>query len=117
MAIVNITTINDADFYRSFIYKTVADVPIDLTGVQLRMMLRKRATDVTVWLHLSNGDEGGITIIDAAAGRFSVLITQAQLERLPIDEYEHSLVMTSAGGTEQTSVWRGTLTNQAGPSR
>ncbi|MCA1455918.1 hypothetical protein I6F35_22385 [Bradyrhizobium sp. BRP22] len=117
MAIVNIKTVNDADFYRRFVYKTIDLVPIDLTGARLRMMLRKNAADVTVWLHLSNGDEGGIAIVDPAAGNFTVLITQEQLERLPVDEYDHSLIMTDAAGTQQTSVWRGTLTNQAGPSR
>ncbi|MCA1452118.1 hypothetical protein I6F35_02675 [Bradyrhizobium sp. BRP22] len=117
MATVDIKTINDADFYRSFIYKTIADVPIDLTGAHLRMMLRKHAADVTVWLHLTSDPGGGISIIDPAGGGFTVLITQKQLERLPVDSYDHSLIMTAAAGTQQTKIWSGTLTNSAGPSR
>jgi hypothetical protein len=118
MAIVNITTENDADFYRSFVYKTADGTPIDLTGARLRMMLRKHAEDVTAWLHLSNDTEGGIVINDGPGGIFTILITQAQLEQLPTDEYEHSLIMTAAlPGTQQTRIWSGTLINAAGPSR
>jgi hypothetical protein len=115
MAIVNIWTENDADFNRSFLYQTTSSVPIDLTGSSLRMMLRQNASDVTVWLSLTSDPGGGITIIDAPNGSFSVLITQAQLEQLPVNDYQHSLIMTV--GPQQTKIWNGTLTNSAGPSR
>ena len=45
MAIVNITVQNDADFYRTFIWQTIAGAPIDLTGGAMEMMLRRHATD------------------------------------------------------------------------
>jgi hypothetical protein len=116
MAIVNITVENDADFYRSFAYQTTAGVPINLTGVTMRMMLRKNAADVTAWLELTTDPGEGIQITSATGGTFTVLISQAQLEELPVDSYDHSLIMTAPGGL-QTKIWNGTLTNTAGPSR
>ena len=44
MATVNITTENDADFYRTFVWQTVDGAPIDMTGMALEMMLRRHAT-------------------------------------------------------------------------
>ncbi|MGY3119133.1 hypothetical protein ACVWXQ_003070 [Bradyrhizobium sp. S3.14.4] len=45
MATVNITIANDADFYRTFIWRTLAGSPIDLTGGVMEMMLRRHAKD------------------------------------------------------------------------
>jgi hypothetical protein len=117
MAICNITVENDADFYRSFAYQTTDGVPIDLTGATMRMILRKNASDVTVYIELTTDPGEGIQIISPpTGGTFTVLISQAQLEQLPVDDYVHSLIMTAPSGL-QTKIWSGTLTTLAGPSR
>jgi hypothetical protein len=112
---VTITTENDADFERSFIYQYSNGVPVDMTGASLRMMLRRHAEDVTALLKLTT-PSSGLTIDDPTNGRFTVTITQAQLLELDPGQYDHSLIMTTPDG-EQTRIWSGTLTNLEGPSR
>jgi hypothetical protein len=116
MSIVNIMVENDADFYHSFVYQTSDGAPIDLTGASMLMMLRNPASDVTVWLQLTTDPGMGIVITSPTTGTFTILITQSQLENLPVNAYDHSLVMTSPGGMKKR-IWSGTLTNSAGPSR
>jgi hypothetical protein len=115
MAIVNITVENDADFYRQFAYQTVDGVPIDLTGNTLRMGVRKNASDVTEELLLTT-ENGGLTIIDAPNGKFTVRIVQDQLVRMRVGNYDHSLVRL-IGTTQRYRIWSGALTNNAGASR
>jgi hypothetical protein len=115
MAIVNITVENDADFFRQFLYQTVAGTPIDLTGNTLRMGIRRRAEDVTEDMLLTT-ENGGLEIIDPPAGKFTVRITQDQLAHLPTGDYEHSLVRW-IGTTQKYRVWSGYLINNAGASR
>jgi len=81
MAVVNITTYNDADFYRTFIWQTLAGVPIDLTGGTMEMMLRKRAEDQVAVMRLGS-DTGEIAFIEPTNGKFTVRISQYELERL-----------------------------------
>ncbi len=81
MTIVNITTQNDADFYRTFIWQTVAGPPIDLTGGVMEMMLRRHAPDQAAVLRLGS-DTGEIVFTNAIAGQFTVRITQDALEHL-----------------------------------
>ena len=52
MAIVNITTQNDADFCRPFALQATDGTPIDMTGASLEMMLRRHAADETAVLRL-----------------------------------------------------------------
>jgi hypothetical protein len=114
MAIVNITTENDADFIRSFAYETVSGSPIDLTGNTMKMGIRKRAEDIAEQMLLTT-ENGGLEITDPAAGKFQIWITNEQLVLLPVGEYEHSLVRMTGGLTLR--IWSGTLTVNAGPSR
>jgi hypothetical protein len=114
MAVVNITVDNDADFYRVFQYQTIRGVPIDITGATMEMMLRRHARDEVALMRLGT-DTGEIVIVDAVQGKFSVRIAQAELERLDLGEYAHSLIATIA--TYKRSIWKGTLTNNAGPTR
>jgi len=116
--LVNITTYNDAGFSRSFTYKDSSLVPIDLTNITLRMHVRARAADATVFIALSNedGDESNIVVTDATAGKFSVTVPYETLLRLPVGTYEHSLIATGQYGARD-EVWRGTLTHLAGPTR
>jgi len=114
MAIVNITVENDADFYRLFQYQTVEGDPLDITGGTMHMMLRRRAEDDVALMRLGT-NTGEIVLVDPAQGKFSVRIAQAELERLGLGEYEHSLILTQAGF--KRSIWTGLFTNNAGPSR
>jgi hypothetical protein len=117
MAIVNITTENDADFYRQFAYQTTLGVPIDLTGNTLRMGIRKHAADVEEELLLTT-ENGGLAIVDPINGLFTVRILHNQLlEQLALGDYEHSLIRIITISAEQYRIWSGTLTNTAGPSR
>jgi hypothetical protein len=114
MSVVNLQTSSDADFLRTFDYKTALGVGIDIFGVTMRMMVRKNAEDVTALMELSTSS-GDIVIINTPTGRFSLRIPFAKLLELPPGEYEHSLIMTSGG--IRTPIWRGTLTHKAGPTR
>lgn len=114
MAIVNITVYNDADFYRAFIWTTAAEVPINLAGGTLEMMLRKRAEDDVAVLRLGS-DTGEIEIIDAAGGKFALHIPQLELERLDLGEYDQSNVFTKDGA--KTRIWSGSFINKAGATR
>lgn len=114
MATVNITAQNDADFIRSFAYQTVEGTPIDLTSSTMRMGVRRHAEDATEQLLLTT-ENGGLSISDAPNGKFTVWITNDQLLRLPLGDYDHSLIRLTSG--LQLRVWSGTLTVNPGPSR
>jgi hypothetical protein len=117
MATVNITCANDADFYCVFQYVSLVDeveVPIDITGVSLEMMLRRRAEDATALMRLAT-DSGEIALTDPFNGRFSVMIRQIELVRLGLGDFDHSCIMTRTGN--KTRIWSGVLTNNAGATR
>ncbi|MBT1509394.1 hypothetical protein KIP88_02670 [Bradyrhizobium sp. SRL28] len=114
MAIVNITVQNDADFYRTFIWQTIALVPIDLTGGVMEMMLRRNAKDDVAVMRLGS-DTGEIVFTDPPAGQFTVRISQLELERMALGEFAHSNIFTRGGF--KVRVWTGTLENNPGPTR
>jgi len=126
MAIVNLITYNDCDFYRGFTYMTqikttsgaIEDFPFDLTGAKLRMGIRVNASDVEEPLLLTT-ENGGIIIDDVVNGVFHLNITQSQLLALPVGTYVHSLIRIydDPDRTFTYLIWTGTLTNNAGPSR
>ncbi|TYL87454.1 hypothetical protein [Bradyrhizobium cytisi] len=114
MAIVNITTENDADFYRTFIWQTIDGAPIDLSGGLLEMMLRRRAEDETALLRLGS-DTGEIKLTDPVNGQFTVRIDQLTLARLGLGSFDQSNIFNRNG--YKVRVWSGTLINNAGPTR
>ncbi|MBO4221939.1 hypothetical protein [Bradyrhizobium neotropicale] len=114
MAVVNITTYNDADFYRTFVWQTAAGAAIDLTGGSMEMKLRRRAEDVTAELRLAT-DTGEIVFTNPVAGQFTVRITQDVLERLGLGDFDQSNIFTRSGN--KVRVWSGMLTNNAGATR
>jgi hypothetical protein len=114
MAIVNIIVGNDADFYRTFIWQTLAGAPIDLTGGMLEMMLRRHAKDEAAVLRLAS-DTGEIVLTDPVNGQFTVRIAQQTLRRLGLGDYDQSNIFNRGGF--KVRVWTGTLTNNAGPTR
>jgi hypothetical protein len=114
MAIVNITVQNDADFYRTFIWQTLAGKPIDLTGGTMVMMLRRHAADQAAVLRLGS-DTQEIKFTDPVNGAFTVRIAQGTLERLALGDFDQSNIFTRSG--YKVRVWAGTLTNNAGATR
>jgi hypothetical protein len=114
MATVNITTWTDADFHRTFVWQTLVGDPVDLTGGTMEMMLRRRAEDQAAVLRLGT-DTGEIVFTDAINGQFTVLITQAALERLGPGDFDQSNIFTRAGS--KARVWSGLLISNAGPTR
>lgn len=114
MAIVNITTQNDADFYRTFSWQTIDGAAIDMTGGTMEMMLRRHAEDATAVLRLAT-DTGELKIINAVAGQFTLLITQDTLEHLGLGDFDHSNIFSRSGS--KVRVWTGTLSNNPGPTR
>lgn len=123
--IVNITTYSDTDFVRSFLYKTVALDPIDLTGDILRMHLRAHADDATVFVELTNieGDPllystaSTIEMTDASIGSFRIILRYNVLVRMPVGIYTHSLIRHSSTTGFREDIWRGSWTHTAGPTR
>ena len=63
--------------------------PIDMSGASLEMMLRWRAEDDTAVLRLAT-DSGEFSLIDAVAGKFSLLIRQPAIEQLALGTYDQS---------------------------
>jgi hypothetical protein len=114
MAVVNITTYNDADFYRTFIWQTIALSPIDLTGGAMEMMLRRHAEDATAVMRLAT-DTGEIVFTDAPNGEFTVRVAQIELERLGLGDFDQSNIFTRNGS--KIRIWSGTFTNNAGATR
>jgi hypothetical protein len=114
MSIVNISTYNDADFNRTFVWQTLEETPINLTGGTMEMMLRKRKEDDVAVLRLGT-DTGELIYTSPTTGQFALYITQAALERLEVGEYDHSLIFSKAG--QKIRVWSGTFNNQAGATR
>ncbi|HEV8503732.1 MAG TPA: hypothetical protein VGR63_19325 [Casimicrobiaceae bacterium] len=114
MAIVNITTQNDADFYRTFLWQTLAGDPIDLTGGVMEMMLRRHASDQAAVLRLATDTEE-IRFVDAPNGTFTLRIAQDVLARLGLGDFDQSNIFTRGG--YKVRVWAGLLTNNAGPTR
>ena len=115
-SIVNILTKSDADFRRTFVYKAAGGAPIDLTGSNLRMVVRKNAGDINAMIDVSI-NQGTIILEDAVNGRFTIAIPKASLMALPPDIYVHALVMVNSSTGAVVKIWDGTLTHSAGPAR
>jgi len=118
--IVNIDTYSDIAFDRTFLYQDSAYNAFDLTGDILRMHVRARAEDATVFISLSSdeGDASNITILNPANGVFRIVIPNSMLLRLPVGIYVHSLIRTDEFNSNiRQEIWRGTLTHYSGPTR
>ena len=114
--IVNLETFSDADLVQSFIYQTPLGAPIDLGTDTLRMMVRSRADDATVYIESATWN-GEIIVTNAALGAFTLVIPIARLVLLTPGIYVHSLIKTASVGLLRKELWRGTLTHAAGPTR
>jgi hypothetical protein len=114
MVTVNISAQNDADFYCWFAFQDASGNGIDIAGAIMDMKLRRQLEDATVYLELSTAN-GDIDIVDPSSGIFTILIEMETLQSMPSGDFVHSLVMTLNG--LRTQIWRGTFSNNLGPSR
>ncbi len=110
--ILNIETFSDADFTVS------RETDVHVSTNLLKMHVRTRAEDETVWIEAST--ENGMLVVTPAAGNnwnIALTIPEAKLLNLPVGSYVHSCIMESLSGSMRTPIWRGTLTHVAGPTR
>lgn len=113
--IVNINTTSDADFKRTFIYKTITGLEIDIRGSSLNMKARQRLDDATVVVDIGT-DDGNIVLTDPQFGQFTLQIPFASLSHMPAGTYFQSLIITWPSGLKE-EVWHGTIAHTLGASR
>lgn len=79
------------DWVQAFILQDANEVPVDLTGSTLTLMIRKIDIDHTALVVVSSVDNS-IEITDAAGGAFTVIINRDKLSRLYTGAYVADLV-------------------------
>ena len=113
--IVNIETRSGTDFSRNFFYRDSDGNPISLVESKLEMMVRRRASDATVYLDLST-DNSKIFFVDRVGGVFMITIDHDSLNQLAAGTYEHALILIKSTGLRE-ELWHGTLTHVIGATR
>lgn len=88
--------------------------PLDLTGSQFLLQIRKTEEDASAIVSISNGD--GIVITNAAAGEFELTITTTRAQRLHPGDYVADLLRTDSNGFVER-VWEGACIVVEGTSR
>ena len=111
---VVIETRSNADWVVAFEY-LAADVPVDLTGSTLALMVRKRREDHEAIVAVDTAD-GNIVITNPALGKFQVKLPQISLERMAAGEYLHDLIRTRPDGLLE-AMWEGELIHEIGVTR
>jgi hypothetical protein len=89
--------------------------PINLTGSVLRWQIRRREEDHEVLVFV-NSPDNGITITNAAAGEFTVVIPRDKLVRLSPGDYASDLVREMPSGLIER-LWEGTVDVVEGTTR
>lgn len=79
--------------------------PVDLAGAALRLSIERSADAVDV-LQLTT-ENGGVEVVDAAAGIFEIFAAADVVGALRPTTYRHELVLTQADRTLR--IWDGTL--------
>lgn len=98
---VDFEVANNEDFHYAFALTDENGDPVDLAGATLRMDIESRAGgDV-----LSLSTENGRIAVEAAAGRFDLLVPAADMAALRENYHAHDLLMTLDGRT--TRLWQG----------
>jgi len=90
--------------------------PVDLTGSTLSMMVRVIAADPTVLLFIDNAGRGGITITDAANGKFSLKFAQSDIVNCPLGTFVQDLIRLRPDGVKER-IWSGAFTITQGVTR
>lgn len=108
---------NNADFPMAFTYQDNATPPnpIDLTGSTLSMMVYDQQDATNVLLVIDSGS-GGITVTNAAQGKFQINLPASKLGNLRPGVYKHDLIQIKGDGS-RPSIWEGSITIVAGPTR
>ena len=83
----NITAEQGATFSPTLIYKDSDGVPVEMTGWQARMQIRKTYGAATAQVELTT-ENGGITL--GAAGQIALLISAADMAALPAADVQTS---------------------------
>ncbi len=83
----NFTIEQGAKFSRDFTWKNADRTPVNISGYFFRMMARHKHDDAQPIINLSTFESpGGISIVDAANGRFRISLSQAQTTALSFNE-------------------------------
>ena len=126
--IIDLVTYADSDFIQKYEYRTIGNVPIDLTLFGLRMIVRVNPDDAATQIDCSTLN-GRIVITNPMEGAFTLTIPYEILSGLPPGNYVQSLIMTdiqdptfpfgfpSLPFFSRKNIWRGTFTHLPGPSR
>lgn len=75
-------------------------IVVNLTGATIRMQLRKTYDDSVAALSLTSVSSAGITITNAAEGRFKI---NTQIIDIPVYNYVYDIQITLADGTVKSS--------------
>ena len=95
----NIEMEQGATFTRDIIWKDSNGVAINITGYSIKMQAREDYDSVTPVISLGTVSPlTGITIIDAAAGRFRITITAILTAALTFTKAVYDLEMISGAG-------------------
>jgi hypothetical protein len=114
--ILDLVTYSDADLVSSYIHKTAAGTPVNMTGYSLRLMVRRQANDQTAEFECSTHN-GRIWWNNAAGGAFTLQIPISILSILAPGTYYQSLIATEPFSLLRREMWRGKLEHSAGPTR
>lgn len=93
---LNLKTIRGNTFEQMPFELLQNNVPIDLTGAEIKMQLRKECNGV-VYLELDQ--DNGITITDAVNGRFQI---DEQIINIAAGNYKYDIRITFGDGTVKT---------------
>jgi hypothetical protein len=108
------------DWVVPFVYGTTSEdgltfTPIDLTGSEIKLEIRKHEPDHEAVVSVSSPDDG-IIFNDAAGGEFTVVIVRDKLIRLAPGEYVADMVRLMTSGYQER-LWEGSVTVVEGTTR
>lgn len=85
------------DFERAFTRKVKSTgLPVNYTGFTGRMQVRSDHADKKVWLELTTANGG--MVIDGAAGKVTITMTNAQTSALKLDKAIYDIELISGVG-------------------
>lgn len=88
----------------------INDTAVNLTGAVIKMQLRKNYSDTSAALSLTSVSSAGITITNAAEGRFKI---NTQIIDIPVFNYVYDIQITLSSGVVKTYVQGGfNITNE-----
>jgi hypothetical protein len=79
----------------------INNVAVNLTGATIRMQLRKSFTDTVAALSLTTVSSAGLTITNAAEGRFKI---NTQIIDIEVYNYLYDIQITLSSGVVKTYV-------------